>query len=51
VWNKTAPRAESLTDVRTQLSGLADPDLRGVMLALRQPMEAYGRRPNQGSNQ
>jgi hypothetical protein len=42
VRKRITPRAESLADVRTQLSELSDADLRGVMLALQQPMGAYG---------
>jgi hypothetical protein len=47
VRKRIAPRAESRADVRTQLSGLSDADLRGVMLPLRQPMESYGARAAQ----
>jgi hypothetical protein len=43
----TLLRAESLADVRKELSGLADPDLRAAMLALRGPMAAYGARAAQ----
>ena len=42
VRNQIAPRAETLADVRTQLSGLGDDDLRTAILALRGPMQQYG---------
>jgi hypothetical protein len=47
VRSGTAARAESLADVRKELSGLADPELRAAILALRGPMQAYGARAAQ----
>src|SRR5437763_16447279 len=43
----TAARAESLADVRKELSGMADPDLRAALLALRAPLQSYAARAAQ----